>query len=178
MKRWQIIIGIILLLLGLSSLLNLVFPNLRIGRFFFPLFLIGLGIVLLLRPRMTGSHILLEYPIIGDLRKIGQWEVSQHEFWLIVGSSRFDFSEAQFLSDQASIRVIGFVADIKVIVPDDVGLLVESSSIVTDYSGLQGKQDRFLSTLEDQTPNYQTAEKRVKIQTIAFVSDIKVRSSM
>lgn len=178
MKRWQIILGIILVVLGIFSLLNQVFPNLRIGRFFFPLFLIGLGVLLILRPRMAGSGVLIEFPIIGDLRKTGTWEVSQHEIWWFVGSNRFDFSEARFPTGEANIKVIGFVADIKVILPDDVGLFIESTAIVTDYKGLQRKQDLFLNTLEDQTPNYLTADKRVKVQALAFISDIKVKPSL
>ncbi len=178
MKRWQIILGIILVVLGIFSLLNQVIPDLRIGRFFFPLILIGLGVLLIFRPRMAGSGVILEFPIIGDLRKTGTWDASQHEIWWFVGSNRFDFSEARFPTGEAIIKVIGFVADIKVILPEDVGLSIESTAIVTEYKGHQRKQDLLLNTLEDQTPNYLTADKRVKVQAFAIVSDIKVRPSL
>jgi len=178
MKRWQIILGIILVTLGIFSLLNQVFPGFRIGRFIFPLFLIGLGVILILRPQMAGSGVIVEFPIIGDHRKTGTWDVSQHEIWWFVGSNRFDFSEARFPTGDANIKVIGFVADVKVILPDDVGLHIESNAVVSDYKGLKVKQERFLNPLEDQSPNYLTADKRVKVQTFAFVSDIKVRPSL
>lgn len=178
MKRWQIILGIILVVLGIFSLLGQVFPDLRIGRFFFPLFLIGLGVLLILRPRMVGSGVIIEYPIIGDLRKTGNWDVSQHEIWWLVGSNRFDFSEARFPIGEAKIKVIGFVADITIILPEDVGLLIESTAIVSEYKGLQRKQDLFLNTLQEETPNYLTANKRVKVQAFAFVSEVKVRPSL
>ena len=178
MKRWQIILGIVLIALGFFSLLNQVFPDLRIGRFFFPLLLIGMGVLLLLRPRMAGSGVVIEFPIIGDIRKTGSWEVTQHEIWWIVGSNRLDFTEAHFPSGEGQIKIIGFVAEIKIILPEDVGLCVESTAFVTDYKGLQRKEDRFLNTLEDQTPDYMTADKRVKVQAIAFVSDIKVKPSL
>jgi len=178
MKRWQIIIGITLVVLGIFSLLNQVFPGLRIGRFFMSLLLIGLGALLILRPRVAGPGVIVQFPILGDMRKTGAWEVTQHEIWWFVGSNRFDFSEAVFPNKDAHVKVLGFVADLKIILPEDVGLCVESSAFVNEYHGLQGKQERFLSPVEDQTPNYLTADKRVKVQVYAFVSEIKVKPSL
>lgn len=178
MKRWQIIVGIILVLLGVISLMNQLIPNLRIGRFVGPLILIGLGVLLILRPRMAGQGVSVRIPVLGDIRNVGAWEVTQHEIWWFVGSNRLDFSEALFPKGDGIIKIYGFVNDIKIILPDDVGLSVESNAFVTEYSGLFGKQERFLTPLEDQTPNYLTAENRVIVQSFAFVSEIKVRPSM
>ena len=177
MKRWQVIIGIILILLGIIALLNQVLPNLRIGRFIGPLVLIGLGLLLILRPRIVGPDVIVQIPILGDIRKTGIWEVTQHEIWWFVGSSRLDFTEAVFPKVDAVIKIFGFVTDVKVILPDDVGLRVTSSAIVNEYSGLHGKQERFLSLVEDQSANYSSAEKRLDLQTVAFVSEIKIRPS-
>lgn len=178
MKRWQIIIGIILIVLGIFSLLNQVFPGLRIGRFFMPLVLIGLGTLLILRPRVAGPGVMVQFPILGDLRKTGPWKVTDHEIWWFVGSNRFDFSEAIFPNDEATVKILGFVTDIKIIIPEDVGLCVESSSFFTEYNGMLGKEERFLNLLQDQSPNYLQAEKRVNLQIYAFVSEIKVRPSL
>lgn len=178
MKRWQIIIGISLIVLGIFSLLSQLFPDIRLGRFFLPLFLIGLGLLLILRPRFTGPEVIIQFPIIGDIRKSGSWEVTQHEIWWFVGSNRLDFSEAVFPQDQATVKIIGFVTDIKVVLPDDVGLRVDSSAFFTEYSDQQGKQERFVSYLEEKSPNYLTAKKRVNVQVFAFVSEIKVRPSL
>lgn len=177
MKRWQVIVGIILILLGIIALMNQAFPNLRIGRFVGPMLLIGLGLLLILRPRIVGPDVILQIPILGDIRKTGIWEVTQHEIWWFVGSSRLDFTEAVFPKGDAVIKIFGFVTDVKVILPDDVGLRVTSSAFVNEYSGLHRKQERFLSLLEDQSTNYSSVEKRVDLQTIAFVSEIKVRPS-
>lgn len=177
MKRWQVTIGIILILLGIIALMNQVLPNLRIGRFIMPLLLIGLGLLLILRPRIAGPDVIVQIPILGDIRKTGIWEATQHEIWWFVGSSRLDFTEAVFPKGDAVIKIFGFVTDLKVILPDDVGLRVTSSAFVSEYSGLQGKQERFLSLLEEQSANYSSAEKRMDLQTVAFVSEIKVRPS-
>jgi len=52
MKRWQIVFGITLIVLGLFSLID-VFFNINPWRYFGPLLLIGLGILLILRPRVA-----------------------------------------------------------------------------------------------------------------------------
>jgi predicted membrane protein len=178
MKRWQLTIGIILIVLGIIALMNQVFPNLNIGRFVGPLVLIGLGLLLILRPRFAGPDVIVQIPILGDIRKTGIWEARQHEIWWFVGSSQLDFSDAIFPTGNAVIKIFGFVTDVKVILPDDVGLRVSSSAFVNEYSGLQGKQERFLSPVEDQTANYLSAEKRVDLHTVAFVSEIKVRPAI
>lgn len=178
MKRGQIIIGSVLILLGVFSLLSQVFPNLRIGRYVFPLILIGLGTYFIFRPRIAGRDVNVHVPVLGDIRNVGIWEVTRHEYWWIVGSNRLDFTEAIFPEGEATIRIFGFVNDIKIILPDDVGLVVESTAFLTNYSGLTDKQERFLSPLEDQSPNFHTAEKRVNVLSVAFVSEIKVRSSL
>lgn len=178
MKRWQIIVGIVLIVLGISALLNQIFPGLNIGRFIGPLILIGLGALLILRPRIAGPEVIVQVPILGDIRKTGTWEVTKHEIWWFVGSNRLDFTEAVFPQGDALIKIFGFVNDIKVILPEDVGLRVDSTAFITEYHGLAGKQERFLSPLEEQTANYSLAEKRVNLQSFAFVSEIKIRPSL
>ncbi len=178
MKRWQITIGLILILLGLFSLVNQLLPNVRLGRYVGPLILIGLGLLLILRPRMAGKRVKVRIPVLGDIHDLGVWEVTRHEYWWIVGTNRLDFSEALFPEGDGVVRIIGLVNDIKIILPDDVGLSVVSYALVSDYSGLFGKQEQFFTPLEDQTVNYSTADKRVQVESFALVSDIKVRPSM
>ena len=178
MKRGLIFIGFVLIILGLISLVNQIFPDLTLGRFVGPVFLIALGVFLILRPKIAGQNAKVQIPVLGDLRNTGSWEVTQHEVWWFVGSNRLDFTDAVFPEGDGVIKIYGFVNDITIIVPDDVGLEVISTAFVNDYHGLHAKQERFLSTLEEQTPNYLSADKRVHVQSFAFVAEIKVRPSM
>ncbi len=177
MKRWQIIAGIGLVVLGFIALFEAIF-RVNLWRFIFPLLLIGLGVLLILRPQLTGPDVHVQMPLIGDVRKTGAWEATQHEIWLIVGTTRLDFSEALFPQVDAKIRMIGFVNEVKVILPEDVGLRVESSSIVSELKTSEGKQEQFFNFLAYESPNFVNAEKRVTLQTIAFVSEIKVKSPL
>jgi len=174
MKRWQIITGIVLVLLGLIALFEEIFM-VDLWRFIWPLILIGLGVLLVLRPQFAGQAVQVQMPILGEIRKSGAWEATQHEIWWMVGTNRLDFTEAIFPKGDATIRVIAFVAEVIVILPEDVGLRVESSSFVSELKSGAGNRERFLSFLEHETPNFEIAKKRVTLQTIAFVSEIKVK---
>jgi predicted membrane protein len=178
MKRRQITIGVILILLGVFSLLNQLLPNVRLGRFVGPLILVGLGLLMILRPRMAGPGVKVRIPILGDIRNTGVWEVTRHEFWWFVGTNRLDFSEARFPEGDGTVRIIGLVNDIRITLPDDVGLSVVSNALVTEYSGLFGKQEKLINPVKDQTPNYETADKRVQVESFALVSEIKVLPNM
>jgi predicted membrane protein len=174
MKRWQIIIGISLLVLGLFALLE-VLTGVDLWGLIFPLLLIGIGILLIFRPRVAGKQIQVETPILGDVRKKGAWQVAEHEIWLLVGTTRLDFTNAEFTDGEGQIKLFGFVNDLKIILPADVALRIYSSSFVSEFKAPEGKQERIMSELSYETPGYETAEKRVRIQALGFVSEIQIK---
>lgn len=177
MKRWQLILGIFLVTCGVFAFIETLF-NVDLWRFIGPLILIGIGLLLVLRPRMAGSDVKVEMPIFGDVRRSGAWRAQQHEFWMIVGTNNLDFTEAQFPNGEAVIRIISFVAEARITLPEDVGLRVEASSFFSEIDTLQGKQERIMGVLEYETPNYSEVEKRVRLQTIGFVSEITVKQAV
>jgi len=177
MKRWQIFLGIALISLGTLSLLEVLF-DIDLWRFLGPLLLIGLGVLLILRPRIAGENVEVQMPILGDVRKAGSWEVTDHEIWMLVGTNRLDFSSAVFPLGDGRIKIFGFVADVKITLPDDVGLKIDSNAFVSEFKGLNSKEERLMSPLGYQSPNYSESQKRVHLSTIGFVSDIKVKSSL
>ena len=174
MKRWQVIFGILLVVMGIFALVDAIF-DVNLWRFLSPLLLIGLGVLLILRPRMAGSDVQVQMPMLGDIRKKGAWEATRHEFWWLVGSTYLDFTDVIFPEGEAVINIFGLVSDVKIILPDDVGLHVGATAFVTEYKSPEGRREQFLSTLDHQTQNYLTADKRVRLHTLGFVSEIKVK---
>jgi uncharacterized membrane protein HdeD (DUF308 family) len=63
MKRWQIFTGIALVVLGLIALIEAVFM-VNLWRFLGPLFLIIMGALMILRPRIVGSDVHVQMPIL------------------------------------------------------------------------------------------------------------------
>lgn len=177
MKRWQIILGIVLITMGFFALIDVVF-EVNLWRFLGPLLLIGLGLLLILRPQLAGPEVDVKMPILGEVRKTGHWEATQHEIWWLVGTNRLDFTDAVFPEGEAVIKIYGFVTDIKITVPDDVGLQIDSNAFVSELKSRDGSEERFISPLMYQTANYQEADKRVRVLTVSFVSEIRVKGSL
>lgn len=173
MKKWQIIVGVGLILLGLFSLLE-IFLEIDLGRFIFPLILIGLGLLIIFRNRLVEPGVDVRMPIIGDIRKSGEWQAKHHEIWWFVGTTRLDFSETIFPEGEAKIKIFGFVNDLKILLPEDVGMDLVSFAFFSDYHGIDRTEERFFGVLEDRTENYPSAEKKVMIQINSFVADIHV----
>ena len=173
MKKWQIVLGSILIMMGLFSLVETVF-EVNMWHYLFPFLLVGLGLLLILRPRIAKPGVQVLTPILGDIRREGTWEVGELEIWSIVGTNRLDFTDAVFSDNMVNIKMIGFVLDARITVPNDVGLSVETASFVTELKSNEGKEERIFNSIEYQSPNYLEAEKKVNIQTIGFVTEIRV----
>jgi predicted membrane protein len=177
MKRWQIVLGIVLIVMGLFAIIELIF-DINFWRFLGPLLLIGLGVLLILRPQFAGPDVEVRMPILGEVRRTGVWEVTQHEIWWLVGSTRLDFTDAVFPKGEAVIKIYGFVTDNKITLPDDVGFQLESTAFVSERKGPEGSEERFVSPLFYQSSNYEETEKRVRVQTVGFVSEIRIKPSL
>ncbi|MFN2303573.1 MAG: cell wall-active antibiotics response protein LiaF [Anaerolineales bacterium] len=117
-------------------------------------------------------------PILGEIRKSGVWEATQHEIWWFVGTNRLDFTDAVFPKGEALIKIFGFVTDIKITLPADVGLRLDSNAFVSELKRPDGKEERFVSPLSYQSPNYKQTDKRVRVQTVSFVSEIRIKPSL
>ncbi len=177
MKRWQIVVGIILIVLGLISLFEVVF-DISVGRFIGPLILMGLGLLLLLRPQMAGPDVDVKMTFFGEIRKTGVWDVRNIELWSFVGETRLDFTDAIFHDRENTIKLIGFVKEVRIILPDGVGIEVESAAFVSEVKAPEGKQERFIGAMQYRSPNYDSVEKHVLIHTTAFVSEIMIKPSL
>jgi predicted membrane protein len=176
MKRWQIVMGIILIVLGLFSLVDTIF-EVNLWLFFFPLFLVGLGLLLILRPRFAKPGVQVLMPVLGDTRREGTWEAVDLEIWSIVGTNRLDFTQASFPNGTANIKIMGFVVDARIALPDDVGLSIETVSFVTELKSPEGKEEHLFNSIDYQSPNYQEAVKKINLQTVGFVTEIRVNMS-
>jgi lia operon protein LiaF len=173
-RRTQIIIGTGIIAWGLLLLLgNLL--QINIWNYVWPLILIGVGIWLLTRPHGPdkATHVVL----LGDQRRRGPWEVRDESLFCFVGDIHLDLTEAIVLPGETTLRLQGFVNSIYVKLPEHIGLAISSTAFVTSAYALGHKQDAFLTPYEMQSSNYHEADRRVRLELIYFVADLKVRSS-
>lgn len=175
-NRGQLTIGVILILLGLVLLLGTLF-EINLWAVCWPAGLIALGIWLILRPRLAGPGIGTQAVLLGDLRRRGNWAVQNEEIWLGVADVDLDFSGAEIPLGETRIRIYGFVGDVDVFVPAEVGVSVYAAGFVVDSNLLGHDQDAILVPVEAVSENYNTAERRLRIEMTGFVCDLKVKQT-
>lgn len=170
-----LLIGVVLIAAGIlflfSSLLDI-----SIAAWCWPIGLILLGIFLFLRPRMletgTGSSVVF----IGESERSGQWSVRPEEMWYFISDTDLDFTKADFPSGETILRLIGFIGEIGLTIPADVGLTVRSSALVTSLkeTGFP-EEDTVFGTVDWQSPDFKATERRVRVEVTSFISEIKIR---
>jgi lia operon protein LiaF len=85
-----------------------------------------------------------------------------------------DFTEALFPNGVAQVKMMGFVVEARITVPDDVGIFIETASFVAEMKSSEGKEERIFNPIDYQSPNYEESEKKVHLQTVGFVTEIRV----
>ncbi len=172
-NQGQIVIGSLIALLGILLLADN-FLNIDIGRLIFPAILIGLGIWVITRPRMVEPDTEPHFTLLGDLERSGQFEAKNEEFWVFVGDIDLDYTKSQFPENNLRVRVYGFVADIELRIPPEVGVSLTSDGFVVNTKINGQKKEVVISGQKWQSPNYESAARKMDIQTAFFVSDVKI----
>lgn len=170
----RVFFGILIILIGLMFLMGNVF-DVDVGALCFPFGLILFGIWILLRPRLVGPDTQLRLRVFGPICRDGAWQVADEELWLFVGDVRLDMTQAQIPLDETCLRVCGFVGDIRLLVPEGVGVSVSSTAFITDAQVLGRRRDGLLVSAHLTSDDYETAERKVHLETFFFVANIRVR---
>ena len=174
-KRAQIILGGAILAFGLVALLATVF-EVDVWALCWGIGLILLGMLILLRPRLTAPGSKAKLRFVADINRSGDWTVSNEEIWTFVADAKYDLTSADLPPGETTIRFVGFVSDIVLILPKDVGISVSLTSFYNQLRFLGTRDEAFVSPIEQSSDGYDLAERKIKLETVCFVSDIKVRS--
>jgi len=173
-NQGQFTLGVVVVVVGVVLLVaNLL--HIDLGLFCWPLAFILLGLFFILRPRMIEPGTAVTQKFLGEVDRRGIWNVTDEEFWYFIADADFDMTEASIPYGETRIRTLGFISDIDVRVPKDVGLLVSSTAFVSDVDVLGSREESFLGPVYQETPNYKQAERKIRLETTSFVSDIKIR---
>lgn len=171
----RMLIGGLLVFFGLLLLIGEIF-DIEIGKFCWPVGLILLGAFLIARPGLFSPDSKTKLRPFADIRRGGVWEPASEDIYMFVGDVRLDMSEAMLAPGETVIAIYGFVGDIRLSVPPGVGVAVASTAFLTTGSLFGQRGDHFLTTLERLTPDYAAAERKVRLETIFFVADLKVEA--
>lgn len=170
-----IFVGVVLILAGAIFLFGAIF-GVNVGAWCWPIGLIVLGLFLFLRPRMIEPGSRSTVTIIGDQDRSGIWEVAPEEFWFFVADYTLDFTKATIPPGETLLRMNGFVGDIDLYVPQDVGVSIHTTAFVTSLKPPEsGEETSILAGAEWKSDDYKAAERRIRLETTTFVSDITIR---
>jgi lia operon protein LiaF len=172
-NRNQVVIGALLLLLGIGFLLANVL-KISLWAFCFPVGLILIGVLLLVRPKVFDTSSISSWYLFGDIKRGSEWTPASEEFWLFFGDVKLDFTQAQLPAGETNIRINGLIGDVDVIVPADVGVAVSASGVFVDLRTPTDKADRFLSPANSASSNYAAAERKLHLSTTFVIGDIDV----
>lgn len=171
--RGQVLIGGIIILLGVVFLVdNLV--DINISAFFWPLLLIGLGVWVLARPQLVGRDTIVTQRFLGEIDRSGEWDVQSEEFQSFIADTTLDMTKASLPEGVTHLRFLNFVGDIELIVPEAVGVFVQSSAFVSNVKVNGRKEESFLGPLQMQTEDYKAATSKIRVEATGFVNEIKV----
>ena len=173
-NRNQLIFGSIIVLFGILLLIGNVF-HIDIGALCWPIGLILLGAWLLLRPKIAPSGAPVTFILLGDARRRGAWKVAPEEFWTGICDVDLDFTQAEIPPGETAFRLYGFIGDIKVEAPAGVGISISSMAFITNAKFLGKHQESFFNPVALSTEGYESAERKIHLETLSFISDIKVR---
>jgi lia operon protein LiaF len=112
---------------------------------------------------------------LGDVRRRGEWQVGAEEIWMFVGDVRLDMSQAVIPAGETIIRIFSFVGDVELVVPADVGVSLASTAFLTDCRLWGEKKEQFFGTLERLSPGYEQAERKIRLEALGFVVELKVK---
>lgn len=175
-NRNQLILGLGMILLGAIYLAaNLL--QIDLGRIFWPLILILIGVWMLLRPRAAMGNWIRGVSFVGDVSRHGAWQVVDQDIRAFVGDVDLDFSHAEVPDGETHFRIQSFVGDVDLIVPAGIGVSISTSGVVSEVRFFGRKQTSVFRPVSMQTDGYAGAEKRIGLTLDCFVSDVSVFAS-
>jgi predicted membrane protein len=164
-----IVIGVLILIGNLT--------NVDFGVYCWPLAFILLGVWLIVRPRMLEPGATLTQRLIGEIERAGDYAVTDEEFWAFIAELDLDMTQADIPQGETRLKVYGFVGEVDLLVPEDVGVAVSSTSFVNSIKMPTGKQESFVAPLRLQTDNYKIAERKIRLEMTCFVGEAKIRGT-
>ncbi len=172
-KQTQILIGGALIGFGILIMMSNLF-NIDFGAICWPSFLILVGVLVIVRPRIASPGTDVRMLLFGDFHRSGEWEVMDKEIWSFVGDVDLDFTQANFPEDEVTFQLYRFVGDVDIIVPKDIGISISAMGFVTE-ARLEGKKrGGVLTPIRYTSENYESSIKKIHLEMISFVTDLKV----
>ena len=169
---FQLVIGLLLVLWGVLLLLSRAI-GISFWMLCWPSLIILLGLWLLLRPQFSGS---IKITPVGDLSRGGVDALHSEEIWMFAGDIELDLRQSQIPAGETCYRLRFFAGEVELRLPPGVGYAIKSSAMVTNAEIEGLKVEYVFSGLEQFSPDYEQAERKIRLDIASFVTDLEVET--
>jgi len=173
-NRGPLFIGALLVIFGVVLLLGNLF-QINIWELCWPIGLILLGVWLLFRPRLALPGTFVNIRFIENEKRYGVWQVGTEEFWSFIGDVRLDMTQATIPTGETTFHLYGFIGDLDILLPKDVGLSVSSTAFLTSARINGRKGDSFFLPATYSSENYASVERKIRLESYFFIADLDAR---
>jgi predicted membrane protein len=173
-NQGQLALALVVIAVGVALFIVSVL-DVNVWTLCFPVALILLGLWVLIGPGLIGTDRYGRQKLLGDIIRRGVWSVTDEEFWIGVGDVRLDMSEAEIPTGETLIKVWSFISDVRLSVPEGVGVAVSSTAFIVEVRLLGRKRERFLSPINIESDDYTQAERTIRLETTSFIGDVRIR---
>jgi lia operon protein LiaF len=182
----RLALGLLLIFIGGATLLDgLGLIDFSFGQFlsqFWPVILIGLGVLILIesnRPRTAGplesSDRIVHDSIFGDfrLRQPG-WQLRDARVSTLIGDIKIDLSKATIPEGETTIDLRTLIGDIDVWAPPDLPVALDVQCAFVSLNRFGHKQDVILRRYSDAPAGYEAAPRRVRVHADLIFGDLNL----
>lgn len=103
------------------------------------------------------------------------WELKSMSLWHVIGEINLDLGLAIPEEPETTVVLQGIVGGIDIIVPEDIGLSIQSSLTIGQLKVGDRVESGIINKVAWQSPNYETATQRVKLIVSYIVGDIDIK---
>lgn len=112
---------------------------------------------------------------IGDVSfKQANWSVEPMELYNTIGDYFIDFSQAYIPEKETPFIVRGWIGDVKMIIPEDIPVSIQSFIKVGDIRIFDKRTDAINPSLTYQTPGYEEAVRKLKITVELKIGSVRI----
>lgn len=105
----------------------------------------------------------------------GPWVLRNTNISCLVGELHMDLTMAMFEKPEVTVVISGLIGDIDLLIPEDVGVEVESSILFGDIDAPFQKASGVLSKRVWRSPNFGTSHTRVRFVLSYLVADVDIK---
>jgi lia operon protein LiaF len=174
MRNWPVVAGIAVIVIGLLFLISAL-TGFNVWSLICPAALIVIGVALIVRTRRVEPETDFSVKAIGDFRRPDGEPLKSQEIWVGIADVDFSPAEADIPAGETRLRLLGFVGDINLRIPEGVGLSIASLAFVTEAKILGDRTSNVVTPFAYTSPGYAEAERKIRLEATFFVADLSVR---